>query len=824
VTDVAHGSRVGVLAGIEVLDLTWGIAGPMATMLLADHGALVTKIEPPGGDPFRAQAGYHVWHRGKRSAVLDLKSGPDRDTFGALAERADVVIESFAPGVTERLGIDYPTLSAANDRLVYCSITAYGRGTRDAGRPGYDALVQARTGLQWEQQGWPGGVYHLTGKDAPLGEVEIPNGAVDRAAGPRPVFVASRWPSVGACHLAAIGISAALLAREKTGHGQWVETSLLQGAMGASAALWQRAENPDVPGYASWIYDGRAPKGLFQCADGRWVYYAFPSPGFVFNAAGQEELRAGEGTVLPRQDADRLGADQYELAVVMDLYPRLRQAFRRFTADEWVRVAAEVGVPLCHVLSPREAFSYPPFLEDGCVVEIDDPEVGRIRGCGVTYHLASSPGRVSGPVPGLGEHTAAVLSEAPRHRPRPPEPTGPERALPTGPLSGIRVLDLGIALAGPWGAQVLSDLGADVIRVNALYDDFLIGHQYICGGRGKRSVAVNLKDERGKAIVYRLAETADVAHLNIRGGAARRLGIDYESMRALNPRLIYCHTTGYERGERAELPSNDGVGQSEAGVTWADGGGDDGGAPFWSPTALGDIGNGYLSAVAVIQALYERERTGRGQSVHTSITYAGLMNSSYTYLGSDGKEGESASLDANQTGLAALYHLYATAEGWLCLAAVTAEHWNALCAALGRDDLRQDPRFASAADRGAHDEELTRMLQDEFAGRSAVEWVSLLEAAGVPAEVSDPTWPLRMFDDPELIDRGWVTHYDHPELGRFDQHGLLWDFSATPSRIAGRPPMLGEHTTEILTEAGFSPDEIADLIGDGVVLQWQPMG
>ena len=116
------------------------------------------------------------------------------------------------------------------------------------------------------------------------------------------------------------------------------------------------------------------------------------------------------------------------------------------------------------------------------------------------------------------------------------------------------------------------------------------------------------------------------------------------------------------------------------------------------------------------------------------------------------------------------------------------------------------------------------MLQDELAGRSAAEWVSLLEAAGVPAEVSDPTWPLRMFDDPELIDRGWVTHYDHPELGRFDQHGLLWDFSGTPSRIAGRPPMLGEHTTEILTEAGFSPDEIADLIGDGVVLQWQPMG
>jgi crotonobetainyl-CoA:carnitine CoA-transferase CaiB-like acyl-CoA transferase len=820
---VSGSSSTGVLAGVEVLDLSWGIAGPMATMLLADHGARVTKIEPPGGDPFRSQAGYRVWNRGKRSAVLNLKSDPDRDVFTSLARTADVVVESYSPGVTDRLRIDYRTLSADNDRLVYCSITPYGRGTRDAHRPGYDALVQARTGLQWEQQGWPGGAYHLTGRDAPLGEVDIPSEAVDRPAFPRPVFVASRLPSVGACYLAATGISAALYARERTGRGQWVETSLRQGAMGASAALWQRAENPDVPGYASWIYDGRAPKGLFECADGRWVYYAFPSPGFVFNAVGDDGLRAGEGTVLPRQDADRLGADLYELAVVMQLYPRLRQAFRKFPADEWVRVAAEVGVPLCHVLSPKEAFSHQPFLSDGCVVEIDDPDAGRIRGCGITYHLANSPGRVSGPAPQVGEHTPELTAKARRRQPPRSDKTPLPGQLSRGPLSGVRVLDLGIALAGPWGAQVLSDLGADVIRVNALYDDFLIGHQYICGGRGKRSIAVNLKDQRGRAVVHRLVERADVVHLNIRGNAARRLGIDYETLRAINPRLVYCHTTGYERGERSELPSNDGIGQSEAGVTWADGGCDDGGPPFWSPTAQGDIGNGYLSVVAVVQALYERERTGHGQEVHTSITYAGLLNSSYTYLGSDGEEGETHSLDADQTGLSALYRLYSTPEGWLCLAAITEPHWRALCAALRRDDLGQDPRFTSAADRRQHDEELIGELSREFEARPAAEWVSLLDIAGVPAEVSDPTWPLRMFDDPEMIERGWVTHYDHPELGRFDQHGLLWDFSGTPGRVAGRPPMLGEHSTEILTEAGFSSAEISSLIVDDVIRQWQPV-
>ena len=155
---------MGILTGLKVLDLTWGISGPVTAMLLADHGAAVTKIEPPGGDPFRSLSGYQVWHRGKRSAVLDLKAAEDRDRFLALAAAADVVIESFSPGVTTRLGIDYDTLAASNPRLVYCSITGYGSDGKHADRPAIDALVAARTGHQWEaaacsgerSPAWPG--------------------------------------------------------------------------------------------------------------------------------------------------------------------------------------------------------------------------------------------------------------------------------------------------------------------------------------------------------------------------------------------------------------------------------------------------------------------------------------------------------------------------------------------------------------------------------------------------------------------------------------------------------------------------------------------
>jgi crotonobetainyl-CoA:carnitine CoA-transferase CaiB-like acyl-CoA transferase len=260
----------GALEGIRVLDLSWGIAGPMTAMLLADHGAQVTKIEPPGGDPFRAQLGYRVWQRGKKSAVLDLKDRQDLKSFLALAAHADVLVESFSPGVTDRLGIDYATLSTVNPRLVYCSITGYGRGNRHSGRHGYDALVAARAGLQWEQRGWPeGAINHMSGVEDPFAEVEIPYEWLQGAPRPGPLYPTSSWPSLGAFFAATTAVSAALRAREITGRGQWVETSLLQGAFACGSGVWQRAEKIDAPMFNSWIPGSRSPKGHFECADGR---------------------------------------------------------------------------------------------------------------------------------------------------------------------------------------------------------------------------------------------------------------------------------------------------------------------------------------------------------------------------------------------------------------------------------------------------------------------------------------------------------------------------------------------------------------------------
>jgi crotonobetainyl-CoA:carnitine CoA-transferase CaiB-like acyl-CoA transferase len=220
-----------VLDGLRVIDLSWGTAGAVATMLLADYGAEVIKVEPPNGDPFRAMPGYTVWNRGKQSVVLNLRDEADSADLTELVAGADVLIESFAPGTLSKLGFEIEPLLARHPRLIACSITAYGRSGTSSTRPGYDALVQARAGLQYEQPGLRDG----------------------------PIFLHLQLPSFGAALLATAGISAALRAREITDRGQWVETSLIQGALLWTTQIWKRASKPNEELISLWKYRELGP-------------------------------------------------------------------------------------------------------------------------------------------------------------------------------------------------------------------------------------------------------------------------------------------------------------------------------------------------------------------------------------------------------------------------------------------------------------------------------------------------------------------------------------------------------------------------------------
>src|SRR6516165_3128082 len=393
----------GVLDGVEVLDLSWGVAGPMTTMLLADNGAAVTRFEPPGGDPFGGQSGDVVWLRGKRRCALDLRHPGQRAAFIDLVAGADVVVESFAPGVTGRLGVDYHTLAAVNPRLVYCSITGYGRDNRHSARPGYDALVAARTGILFDHRGRPGTTMeYIGGRPGPHPEFGVPEGLVRGADRDGPLFPRSTWPSLGATFLAALGISAALRAREVTGTGQWVETSLLQGALAAVALNWQRVENPDAPVYWMWPVDSRSIEGLFECADGRWVHHWTVRPQWVATVSGGDALTVPDLQHDYRSDPDRIGMEAADLLVGSFLYPTLAESFRRFPATDWVHVGEQSGMGVALVRSPGQALTDPALLADGCVVELDHPERGRIRHVGNVLEFSATPGGVRSSVGPLG--------------------------------------------------------------------------------------------------------------------------------------------------------------------------------------------------------------------------------------------------------------------------------------------------------------------------------------------------------------------------------------------------------------------------------------
>jgi crotonobetainyl-CoA:carnitine CoA-transferase CaiB-like acyl-CoA transferase len=472
--------------------------------------------------------------------------------------------------------------------------------------------------------------------------------------------------------------------------------------------------------------------------------------------------------------------------------------------------------------SPETALSDPVMLADGCVCEIDDPELGPIRQVGVVMELDKTPASLGGPAPRVGQHTEEIRAEARELAGKAaPKPAVGGKTL-SAPLAGVRVLDLGLAVAGPFGTQVLADLGADVIKINAFHDFYWHrNHIAYIANRGKRSVCLDLKTEKGMQILRELVKTADVVQHNMRYNAAVRLGVDYERLKAIKPDLIYCHTRGHERGPRATLPGNDQTGACIAGLQYEDGGMADGGKPFWSLTSFGDVGNGFLSAAAILQALYHRAKTGEGQFVGTAIVYAQLLNCSFALARPDGTGFERPRLDRMQTGMSALYSLYETADGWIAIVAPNEAAWTALKRVIGAPALKSKA-FATAQDRHANDKALRAALAQAFRARSAIAWREALDAAGVPAEVSDPTFGQKLHDDRTFRARRWTVSYHQELVGKLEQVGLLFDFSETPGKIHGPPVVVGEYTRAVLGELGYSPEQIAELAAAKVVGVWAP--
>jgi len=376
-----------------------------------------------------------------------------------------------------------------------------------------------------------------------------------------------------------------------------------------------------------------------------------------------------------------------------------------------------------------------------------------------------------------------------------------------GPLDGVRVVDLTSYIAGSYGAMMLADLGADVVKVEAIEgDSFRELSGFYGWNRGKRSLAVNLKEPDGRAIVHRLARHADVVMENMRPGVVERLGVDYETLRAINPRLVYSTVTAFgSDGPYRDRPGFDPLLQAMGGLMTLQGFGE---APQYLRIAPTDYYCAALACQAILAALFVRERTGRGQRVQTSLLQAVLALQSGLVVDYPGHEVVYRNTPT--------YRLYQAGDGESFFLAVgNQSFWVKLCKVIGRDDLARDPRFGSWVSRRDNAEALMPLLESAFASRPAAEWVRILTDNDIPAAL---TQSLQQFmRDPAVLHHKMVVQYDHPELGPLSLMGQPLRFSETQAPDAGPPPTLGQHTAQVLRQAGYADHEIADLRRRGVV-------
>jgi crotonobetainyl-CoA:carnitine CoA-transferase CaiB-like acyl-CoA transferase len=395
----------------------------------------------------------------------------------------------------------------------------------------------------------------------------------------------------------------------------------------------------------------------------------------------------------------------------------------------------------------------------------------------------------------------------------------------TGPLRDVKVIDLSHIMAGPACSMLLADMGADVIKVERMPDGDdsrrmvppAIADQsaaFLIMNRNKRGIALDLRTEGGRNVLSRLLKNADVLIENFRRGTMERMGLGYDALHALNPKLIYCSISGFGRtGPYADRGGFDLVAQGMSGLMSITGEG-----PGHPPVKVGapvtDITAGILACVGILAALHARESSGQGQMVDTSLFEAGIIQT-YWHSAMCFATGRAPGPMGTAHPLNAPYQAFPTSDGWITVGAANQGNWLRLVDALEAPDLRDEPRFATNADRMRNLEVLTATLTPLFKRRTSAEWLLRLEQAGVPA---GPVLEVgQMHGDPQALAREMIVQTEHPTAGHVKAIGLPIKFSDTPGGVRRAAPLFGQDTREVLREHGFSDVEIEQFAEQGAI-------
>lgn len=395
-----------------------------------------------------------------------------------------------------------------------------------------------------------------------------------------------------------------------------------------------------------------------------------------------------------------------------------------------------------------------------------------------------------------------------------------------GPLTGMKVIELAHIMAGPVCGLMLADLGADVIKVEKANggDDSrrfvppdIKGESaaFMMMNRGKRGIALDLKQEQGKDVLRRLIEDADVLIENYRRGTMDKLGLGYEALREINPGLIYCEISGFGRtGPYADRAGFDLIAQGMSGLMDITGEGPDR-PPVKVGAPMSDITAGILGAMGCLAAYAHKLRTGEGQRVDTSLFEAAITHT-YWQSAICFATGVSPGRMGTAHPLNAPYQAFQTKDGWINVGAANQANWERLLRCLGAPELGEDPRFAANSERMANLDALVEALTEHFKTRTSAEWLDALEKAGVPA---GPVLSIgEMQQDPQSIARDMVPETDHPVAGRVKTIGLPVKLSETPGGVQGPAPLFGQHTRTVLAEIGYGDEEIEAILRSGAAI------
>lgn len=787
-----------ILDGVNVVELGSGsVAASMAAVVLADAGARVIKIEPPDGDRLRTEnpSGFLVWNRGKDSLVADLRTGDGQQQLRELARNADVVIEGFAPGVTDRWGVGPDALRTLNPALIHLSITGFGKTGPYSALKSYDPLVAAKAGL-WARGSWG----HRDG----------------------PIMFPVPWASFGAAMQSVAGIVGALLVREKTGRGQALDATLVAGLdpidYFVSTIVQLMAKKGQAPSGDSRSMTGASRFGvLLATRDGRFIQTStmLPHQGKALcEVAGISEVVEQD----PRFSGLPTFANPDDAQEWEDL---LMEAFRAKDFDHWLPLLqASPDVAFEVAVTSEEGLEHPQIVHNGDVIVVEDPRLGEVREVGPVGHFEKTPIVVDRSAPDLGATSG------------PFEPHDFPKACqqaPAHPFSGVTVVEFGYFYAMPYATAMLAALGARVIKVEDRAGD---PHRNSFGPEvastkttaGKESISLDLRTVEGRVIAREIVANADVFLTGFRSGVADKMGLGYDELKALNPGLLYVHAAGYGTdGPYAHRALYAQAAQSVAGSFgrqvgyWTDPARSEGFSvlelqaivmPHLNQLVDGDSNAALALLAALSLGLYHQQRTGEGQFLATSMIGGNAWAYSDDFCSYAGKP-PTPLCDSDYYGTTALDRLYkAGGNSWVALAVRSDAEFAALLDAMGLD---VDARFASSAERAAHDDELVSLLGRRFADKTAAQWESILNAAHVGCvEVNMAGQPVFTSFDPVLRDTGLTVTVEHPLYGEIVRAAPPIMFSETPGRAA--PPCVrGQHNRSILTELGYSDGDITKL-------------